>query len=472
MKTKFLFTLLICCALYAGVSAQCNVQISYQQTQGTTAVTFTADSVSDRSNGLSGSPGFSWSFSDGSAGIGQQITHQFNLPNGGTANYTVCVTMSDSLTGCHVTTCDTITVYGDSSNAGGCVTSISYTNQDSLYTFSTTNQGTAPYTYLWTVNGQSAGTGAVLNQVIIDSANATAEVCVVVSDSSGCTASSCVQIFANPLNGNCNVYAVYTHQDSVYTFFASTIGVLPAVYQWSWNNTLIASTDTATLVLDSANLGNNAAVVCVTMTDANGCVATSCVTIADSVNVTGNGPCQAYFAVYADTANGGSDTSGTYFCYNLSTGNYGSNILWNFGDGTTSTDPYPTHNYAQSGLYIVCLTVGVGGTSCYSTYCDSSFYVTRAMVTMSHFIVVGPTGISEVGGNNNISIYPDPVSYELNIATSQRIDLERIYNVEGQKVFETRGVDNKINVSNLPAGAYVLELTINGSISRTKFVKD
>ncbi len=46
---------------------------------------------------------------------------------------------------------------------------------------------------------------------------------------------------------------------------------------------------------------------------------------------------------------------------NTSGGDF-SSMLWNFGDGFTSTDPNPTHIYQNSGIYTVALTItGNGG---------------------------------------------------------------------------------------------------------------
>lgn len=45
--------------------------------------------------------------------------------------------------------------------------------------------------------------------------------------------------------------------------------------------------------------------------------------------------------------------------------------FWEFGDGNTSNDPNPTHNYAQAGVYEVCLTVTrqVGDQTCCKRIC-------------------------------------------------------------------------------------------------------
>lgn len=448
------------------MNAQCSVGISYQQALNSISVTFTADSVIDRGNGLSGAPNFYWTFSNGTTVTGQQVTEQPYLINGGQATYMACLTMRDSLTGCNVTVCDTVIV-GSNAN-GNCGTSITYTNTDSFYTFTSANTGIAPYTYAWSVNGQSAGTSATFNTTIIDSLSGSyTEVCVNVTDSSGCVATNCAYI-GNNSQSNCNVYAVYTNHDSLYNFTASYIGVAPAVYQWSYNNTPAGSTDSITLVLDSANLYPNGVAVCVTMTDANGCVATSCAAVSDTFTA-GNAPCQANFVITTDSLNG--DTLGNYYGYNLSTGNYGSDILWSFGDGTTSTDPYPVHNYTNPGIYIVCLTIGIPGTSCYSTYCDSSFYVSRSMILMHSLTILNASGINQVSSSPAIGIYPNPVYDELNITGAARIEQERIFNIAGQKVFEAKAANNKADVSKLSPGVYILEVISNGIISRTKFVK-
>ena len=469
MRTKLLGLFLLSIAA-AGLKAQCHVAFTWQQTPNSDTFTFTADSVTDMGQGLSGNPRFIWSFANGSSAVGQTVTTQLNLINGGTSSYLVCLNMSDSLTLCNVTVCDTVTI--PANVTGGCNASVSYTSQDSLYTFTAGNQGTPPFTYAWSVNGQAGGAGAVLTQVIIDTVAGTyTHVCVTVTDATGCVATNCADVPAASTQGACNVYVAYTHQDSVYTFIASPIGVGPFVYTWTYLNNLISSTgDTATLVLDSPAL-TAGATVCVSATSANGCAATACVNIA--ATGTGGGPCQAYFQIYPDTLNnGGVDTSGNYYGYNLSTGNYGSNILWNFGDGTTSTNPYPTHTYADSGLYIVCLTVGVPGTSCYSTYCDSSFYVTRALLLMHSLTIIGPTGINTPVAGAGLSVYPDPVNSQLNISAAGGIGLERIFTVQGEKIFESRDGDNHINVSNFSPGIYILELTANGVVTRVKFVKE
>ncbi len=49
--------------------------------------------------------------------------------------------------------------------------------------------------------------------------------------------------------------------------------------------------------------------------------------------------------------------------------NYPTSWLWNFGDGSTSTQQNPQHTYTHNGVYYVCLTATNAGGS--NTFCDS-----------------------------------------------------------------------------------------------------
>jgi len=69
--------------------------------------------------------------------------------------------------------------------------------------------------------------------------------------------------------------------------------------------------------------------------------------------------CQAMFFFIQDS----SDLA-TFYFQDYSLGNTTA-WLWNFGDGTTSSEQYPTHTYTQPGVYIVTLTVN--GDNCENT---------------------------------------------------------------------------------------------------------
>lgn len=114
----------------------------------------------------------------------------------------------------------------------------------------------------------------------------------------------------------------------------------------------------------------------VTVTDTNNC------TNNDTLTVTHlPGPTAFYTIVSVDTLATFTDGSTGATSY-----------AWDFGDGNTSTDVNPTHTYASSGTYTVCLTV-TNADNCSSEYCSE--------------VTINVTGIGELNANS-FSIYPTP----------------------------------------------------------------
>lgn len=73
---------------------------------------------------------------------------------------------------------------------------------------------------------------------------------------------------------------------------------------------------------------------------------------------------------------------------------------------------------------------------------------------------------------NLISVYPNPTSDMLTVTLKgNKEEKAEIYNMEGRKVMETTvgNGKNKIDVSNLQSGNYILN--IKGIESSTKFIK-
>lgn len=302
-------------------------------------------------------------------------------------------------------------------------------------------------------------------------------VCLQLDDSAaGCAYSVCdtVNISGNN-NPGCAAYVSYTNIGSLYTFVAGYTATGPVVYQWAVNGILIDTTPQLIITIDSIQFPN-AADVCLQITDASGCTASDCVNAGTGGNPNGGGgvPCQAYFVIYPDSGVNSGGIAGNYIGFNYSSGNYGSDILWDFGDGSTSSDAYPVHAYTTPGNYIVCLTVGVGGTNCYDTYCDSSFYAFKTESNpMSHLSISAPaaTGVTEAN-LSTVHFYPNPVNNELNISGYEKIELLRIFDLKGQAVFETKNTNGKINLSKLNTGMYFLEVHSGKRVWRNKFLKD
>ncbi len=120
------------------------------------------------------------------------------------------------------------------------------------------------------------------------------------------------------------------------------------------------------------------------------------------------------FSIFADPLN-----PGTYNSYNLSTGIGALSYLWDFGDGITSTQQYPSHQYAVPGQYPICLTVTATNNTltCSNTYCDSSsVHRIASGFIMSQFNVIPQQITTNVKQNNDtfaFNVYPNPMNDEL-----------------------------------------------------------
>jgi hypothetical protein len=174
--------------------------------------------------------------------------------------------------------------------------------------------------------------------------------------------------------------------------------------------------------------------------------------------------------VYPDSA-----VPGVYYGILYIPGSTNLTYLWDFGDGTTSTQAFPSHTYATPGRYTICLTVD-NGNGCTFTFCDSSFYAFKyGGGPMNQFNVRRQVvlGVNEVRSADIVGIFPNPVNNELKIvAPGLKVDDAIIYNTAGQSVMSVKSpVNNQVNVGSLANGIYFMEIRVKDSSTRVKFVK-
>ncbi|NNC95729.1 MAG: T9SS type A sorting domain-containing protein, partial [Chitinophagales bacterium] len=117
---------------------------------------------------------------------------------------------------------------------------------------------------------------------------------------------------------------------------------------------------------------------------------------------------------------------------------------WDFGDGFTSSDPNPTHNYALAGVYVVGLTLD-------------------GICTKTDTVVGGGLGFNNIT-NQNIQLSPNPTDGLVTLMLSSRSDEDlsiSIYNTNGKKILTD--VINK--------GAKAKELDLEYLASAVYFIK-
>ncbi len=209
-------------------------------------------------------------------------------------------------------------------------------------------------------------------------------------------------------------------------------------------------------------------------------------------------PCQAGFWVIQAYGQDSLPVPNEVWVWNLSTGNGALSYLWNFGDGTTSTDPFPTHTYSQNGPYLLCLTIA-DASGCTSTSCDSVSIdengLLNGMILGGHdassanrtngftLNVQNPltTSMAELQDLSHAAIWPNPSNGDLNLALVSTADGPlsiRFFDVNGREVRqESRAMNagrsqHRFDIADLPAGIYTLRATDrNGSSLSIRFVK-
>ena len=130
-------------------------------------------------------------------------------------------------------------------------------------------------------------------------------------------------------------------------FTNDSCGGKPTSFKWVQDGTQFATTENATL---SFNKAGTTAITLITTNDDG--------TDSESANVIAVAPTAAPrddFTV--DPASPQTAPATVKFTYTQDLGRPATEWLWNFGDGTTSTDQNPTHQYDTAGTYTIRLTV-------------------------------------------------------------------------------------------------------------------
>ncbi|KEY18429.1 reprolysin-like metallopeptidase [Kaistella antarctica] len=87
-------------------------------------------------------------------------------------------------------------------------------------------------------------------------------------------------------------------------------------------------------------------------------------------------------------------------------------------------------------------------------------------------IEIGGLAVGEsVNQVNNVQVYPNPATDILNITKVSDKATYTIYSMSGQTVNKGKVVNNKVQVSQLQKGVYIIAVDNNGELSKVKFIK-
>ena len=222
-------------------------------------------------------------------------------------------------------------------------------------------------------------------------------------------------------------------------------GATPYTYQWyNASNTVIST---------SLSLTNEpAGTYSLQVTDANGCNSNT-----EVFSIPASAPLIVSYILQKDNA--AADTWDAYVNYNNGTGPV--TYFWNWGDGSSSVTPYPSHTYSVAGTYSICVTIADG--SCSSTYCQNdSIYRLSSSNNMVYVNVLhASTGIQQLSiTSSQVSVYPNPNSGAFTIETnSTEKQMLQVFDLNGKQVInEWLQGKTTVDATNLPDGVYTISI--------------
>ncbi|HYV93175.1 MAG TPA: T9SS type A sorting domain-containing protein [Chitinophagales bacterium] len=174
-----------------------------------------------------------------------------------------------------------------------------------------------------------------------------------------------------------------------------------------------------------------------------------------------------------------------YWAINLALGNGSLTYLWSWGDGTYDSIAYPSHIYADSGFYTICLTIE-DSTGCVDSMCiDYNIQKISRENTIVKVDVVDsipsiPTAIENTNVLQSWSVFPNPASgnsfINYTLSTSATVSIA-LYDVLGNKLQQLvngnkeQGEHNAtIDARKLANGVYVLQIQAGEQVAEEKIV--
>ena len=406
-----------------------------------------------------------WDFGDSSATVtGTNATHTF--PGPGT--YYVCMTELDSNGTVICQDCQNVTI----TSSGNCTFAVSQ-QPGTPFTFTFTANSLVGTQFIWDFGDGTTGTGQGISHTY--TTPGTYNVCLSIGIGGAIVCTYCQIVYVAP-NSWCQasfssvslgLNAYFIDQS---TIIPITMPPIPPAVNYSWT---FGDGSTSNLQFPNHQYAAPGTyLVCLTASTP-GCTSTYCDSIVIDTVVQNPTTCNAYF-VFTQTSP-----------YNVVGVNLASGINlsfnWSFGDGSSSTSPYPTHQYNSTGSYVVCLTVSdING--CSSTYCDtltvdSLGNVVYRGVTSAGFTlnIVAPNLLGIEDSQPAIgSIFPVPATEEINIRFNENVKEEVIYNVmsmDGRRIFNgtLTGTTATLNIASLQQGIYLLEVITSDSQRDSKY---
>jgi PKD repeat protein len=312
-----------------------------------------------------------WDFGDGSSSYEQNPIHSFNKEG----TYKICLTIS-SVDGqgnyCTDTFCQTITT----NPTHQCIADFYLVPDDSISNlairFHNISSGDS-VKYEWGFG--DGGTSNLEDPLYVYQKPGIYNVCLTISNPGmQCYDHKCKQIFAGNDNNVCKAYFTYLPNDSSmltvmynYKFYDHSKGNIKFRY-WEFGDGFTSNEINPAHIYSKPGYYN----VCLTISDSTnaGCFDKYCqmVYIGKPLEY-----CRANFYFWLDST---VNTPNLYRFNDYSTGRH-DKWLWSFGDGESSAEKNPSHQYQKTGIYNVCLIISSDSINCLDSICKRVYVGTR-----------------------------------------------------------------------------------------------
>lgn len=314
---------------------------------------------------------YEWDLGDGNYVVAAPYTHTYAQ----SGVYNVWAVAYDSSFSCVDSSNQIVIINGG--GGGNCDATFGYVpdtiNPGSIYGYHFYPQSpNLTYTFMWDFGDGVTSTSPYPTHIY--SGPGTYNACLIISDQSGCNDTSCTTITVVPYTANCDANFTATPLGTLYSFDADYFDPF-LNYQWDLGDGTVVSSSSVLHQYAQSDTFE----VCLIVTDTiNGtCADTVCQWIVATGGPSGN--CDASFGFYPDTS-GQNPFAYSFYPFQNSAG---INYSWDFGDGNSSGQAYPSHAYNAPGTYTVCLAIddaaGCVDTSCVVLTvtqggCDASFF--------------------------------------------------------------------------------------------------
>lgn len=278
--------------------------------------------------------------------------------------------------------------------------------------------------YLWS-------TGSTSSSITVDSAQT---VSISVIDSNGCHSTDTIQITQST---DVSLVDSTTFCEGANVVIDANITGTYAWHDGSTNQTLSVNTP---------------GMVSVTVTDQN-CISSDSVFVSEILN-----PIASF-----------TDSSSSYTVAFTNTSQNATSYLWEFGDGTTSTDVHPVHIYPWTNLDSVTVSVKL---TAYNS-CTDDFMVD------THVRYGKLISISEIDPLTGISVYPNPNHgrFNVSIESSQNSTMEiQVIQIDGSILHDdtfqsTRGeMIREVSLKDVAPGIYFVKVKNGQKVATYKIL--